>query len=124
MCPEPTEVLLCASLVDLHNSQASAIGITQRIDSTERERLKEEEEEEENTHHLDLSRRQLERHGTQVIAKPLLLARRSHSHDILIDAPPQADLAGVHRVLLRQLRQDGVDGSAGSFGHGGLGTVG
>ena len=76
------------------------------------------------THQLNLRRRQLERHGAQVIAQPLLLARRRDRHDVLVDAPAQADLAGVDGVLLRQLREDVVDGAAGGFGHGGLGAVG
>lgn len=76
------------------------------------------------THLLDLSGRQLKSHSAQVIAETLLLARRRDRHDVLIDAPAQADLAGVDGVLLRQLREDIVHGAAGGFGHGGLGTVG
>ena len=76
------------------------------------------------THQLDLRRRQLERHGAQVIAEPLLLARRRDGHDVLVDAPAQADLAGVDGVFLRQLREDVVHGAAGGFGHGGLWAVG
>jgi hypothetical protein len=76
------------------------------------------------THHLHLRRRQLERHGAQVIAEPLLLARRRDGHDVLLDAPPQQDLAGVDGVLFGQLGQDGVDGPAGALGDGRLGAVG
>ena len=76
------------------------------------------------THQLDLRRRQLERHGAQVIAEPLLLARRRDGHDVLVDAPAQADLAGVDGVFLRQLREDVVHGAAGRFGDGGLWAVG
>ena len=76
------------------------------------------------THQLDLRRRQLERHGAQVIAEPLLLARRRDGHDVLVDAPAQADLAGVDGVFLRQPGEHFVDGAAGCFGHGGLGAVG
>jgi len=76
------------------------------------------------THQLNLRRRQLERHGAQVIAQPLLLARRRDGHDVLVDAPAQADLTRVDGVFLRQSGEDVVDGAAGGFGHGGLGAVG
>lgn len=75
------------------------------------------------THHLHLRRRQLERHGAQVIAEPLLLARSRNRHDVLVNAPAQANLAGIDGVLLRQLCEDGVDGAAGGFGDGRLGPV-
>lgn len=54
------------------------------------------------THHRDLLRRKLERHRPQVVAEPLLLARRGDGDDILIYAPPQADLARADCVLLGQ----------------------
>ena len=79
---------------------------------------------EEKTHLLDFRRRQLERHGAQVVAEPLLFARRRDRHNVLVDAPAQADLARVDGVLLREFGEDVVDGAAGSFGHGGLGAVG
>lgn len=45
-------------------------------------------------------------------------------HDILVDAPPEADLARVDRVFLRKSSENFVSRCAGSFGHGGLRAVG
>jgi len=76
------------------------------------------------THLLDLRRRQLKCHGTQVVAEPLLFAGRCDRHDVLVDAPAQADLASVDGVFLRQLSEDVVHGSTGCFGHRCLWPVG
>lgn len=45
-------------------------------------------------------------------------------HDILVDAPPEANLARVDRVFLRKSGENFVSRSAGSFGYGGLRAVG
>ena len=117
MVPESSEVLLRTSLVDL--SKGIRKSATYHTTTTNiKARLVRK------THLLDLRRRQLKRHGAQVIAEPLLFARRRDRHDVLVDAPAQADLTRIDGVFLRQLREDVVDGAAGGFRHGGLGAVG
>lgn len=122
MVPESSKVLLSSSLVDLpkriQKSASSNLTQNHKYQSCIKHQGKQR------THLLNLRRRQLERHRAQVIAESLLLARRRNRHDVLVDAPAQADFAGVDGVFLRQLREDVVDGAAGCFGHGGLGAVG
>lgn len=76
------------------------------------------------THLTDLLGRQLERHRPQVIAQPLLFPARRHGHDVLVDTPPQQHLARIHRILLRQTRQDLVTRPRRAFRHGREGSVG
>jgi hypothetical protein len=54
---------------------------------------------------LDLSGRQREPRRAQVVAEPLLLARRRHDRDPLLDRPAQANLPRAHRVLARERRE-------------------
>lgn len=76
------------------------------------------------THHLDLSRGKLESHSAQVVAQPLLFARRRDRHNVLVDAPPQANLAGVDGVFLRELGEDFIGRATGGLGYGSLRAVG
>lgn len=64
---------------------------------------------------LHLPRRQGERHGSQIIAHPLLLPTRRDGYDSLVDHPPQRDLALAHIVLFRQLPHYVVDGPGFGF---------
>lgn len=68
------------------------------------------------SHHLNLLWSQLEGHRPQVVTQSLLLARSSNGHNVLINAPPQADLSWVYSILLRQTLQDAINWSTSSFG--------
>jgi hypothetical protein len=60
---------------------------------------------------LDLSRRQLESCGSQVVAHSLFLGARRDRHDVLVDAPPQVDLILADRILLYEFAHVVVDWS-------------
>ena len=47
------------------------------------------------THLLNLRRRQLKRHGAQVIAEPLLFARRRDRHHVLVEFFEDLELASA-----------------------------
>lgn len=69
------------------------------------------------THLFDLRRRELERHGTKIVAQALLLARRRDWHDVLVDAIPQKDFRGIDCVLLRKTVQDFIGRSTSALRH-------
>lgn len=67
------------------------------------------------TYLLNLLRSEFKRHGAQVIAQPLFLARGRDGHDVLVDAVSQTDLAGVDGVFVRQGVEDIVGWAACAF---------
>lgn len=65
---------------------------------------------------LDLLGGELESHGTEVVRQSLLLGRGRDGDNVLVDAPPQCNLAGSHAVLFRQRGIDFINRTRCTFG--------
>lgn len=101
--PEAAQMVLRARLIDL-----CELSLRQRYSTRIRSlasHVAQEHSRVNETHILNLPWRQLERHRPQVITQPLLLPTRRNRHHILIHTPPQTNLSGTDRVLLRQTLQ-------------------